>query len=67
MEVVAVNTTSVPAQIVVVEAVMKTDGAAVDTICILSTLDVTDAGAAQLALEVSTQLITSPLLRFEVV
>ena len=57
---VAVNVTEVPAQMVVFEAAIETDGFKLLTTLIVRLLDVAVALDVQFAFEVSTQVITSP-------
>lgn len=55
--------TLVPVQIVVADAEILTAGTTLELTVIVMLLDVAVVGTAQLALEVITQLITSPLAR----
>lgn len=57
---VAVNVTDVPAQIVVLEVEIETDGVKLLTTLIVRLLELAVAFDVQFALEVSTQVITSP-------
>ena len=54
------NVTEVPAQIVVLEAAIETDGFKLLTTLIVRLLDVAVELLTQFAFEVSTQVITSP-------
>ena len=56
---VAVKVTLVPAQIVVAEAPMLTDGTTPELTVIVMALDVAEVGLAQLAVEVITTVTTS--------
>ena len=57
----AVKVTLVPEQILLVEAAMETEGVTVVFTTIFTVFDVAVAGLAQVAVEVITQLTTSPL------
>lgn len=57
---VAVNVTEVPAQIVVLEAEIETDGLKLLTTLIVRLFDAAVELLTQFALEVRTQVITSP-------
>ena len=62
----AVNVTDVPAQIVLPGlAAMFTDGVTVAVIVIVIVLEVAVAGLAQVAVEVSTHVTTSPFVNDE--
>jgi hypothetical protein len=60
---VGVNVTDVPAQIVVAEALIVTDGVTVVFTVIVTLLDVAVVGEAQAAVEVITQVITLPFAK----
>lgn len=57
---VAVNVTTVPAQIGLLEAAMLTDAVRIGLTVIVTEFDVAGLPVAQVALDVSTQRITSP-------
>ena len=58
----AVKVTGVPAQMVTADAVIFAVGVTTGLTVIVTVLLVTDAGVAQVALEVNTQVMISPLL-----
>ena len=62
---VGVNVTDVPAQIVVAEALIVTDGVTVAFTVIVTLLDVAVVGEAQAAVDVITQVTTSPFAKVE--
>lgn len=55
--------TDVPLQIAVALALIEMPAAAEEPTLMVTALEVTDAGEAQVALDVSTQVSTSPLAR----
>lgn len=63
MEGLAVKVTEVPVHIVVAEALMVTEGTVTGLTVIVIELEVAVAGEAQVAVEVITQVITSPFTR----
>ena len=62
---VGVNVTDVPAQIVVAEALMVTDGVTFGFTTIVMLLDVAVVGETQAAVDVITQVTTSPFTKAE--